>query len=297
MLLVNIIKEDSEQFKNIYNDTHNNNCDSSCYLCMQDYANLHYHGLLNWRLGFDMVDIMKNDKFIPSLKQKRWKSLAEKSLENLMSFIKITINNNEILSIDKENLCIKSSNGRIYKLIHPLSNNTSTSQICYINILDVIKRPNEVQEKLDHEYNEHNSKIIKIVKKEEEDNNKSNITKKRRSGTKVEITNKGIKLSNTFEAFEQLIKETPDLNEKRLYEQLSNKTKNKKCDIPIKTPTIKIKNKEFNPVLVWENCKVALFDNMDSYEEAENTNAAFELYCTESDDFDIDDFISEISEE
>ena len=30
-------------------------CDTSCNLCMRDYYNLPYHGLLDWRLALDMV--------------------------------------------------------------------------------------------------------------------------------------------------------------------------------------------------------------------------------------------------
>jgi hypothetical protein len=30
-------------------------CDTSCNLCMRDYFNLPYHGLLDWRLALDMV--------------------------------------------------------------------------------------------------------------------------------------------------------------------------------------------------------------------------------------------------
>lgn len=30
-------------------------CDSACYDCLKDYSNMAYHGLLDWRLGMDMV--------------------------------------------------------------------------------------------------------------------------------------------------------------------------------------------------------------------------------------------------
>jgi DEAD/DEAH box helicase domain-containing protein len=30
-------------------------CDSACYDCLKDYANMAYHGLLDWRLAFDMT--------------------------------------------------------------------------------------------------------------------------------------------------------------------------------------------------------------------------------------------------
>jgi len=32
-------------------------CDTSCNLCLRDFANLAYHGLLDWRLALDMARI------------------------------------------------------------------------------------------------------------------------------------------------------------------------------------------------------------------------------------------------
>lgn len=34
------------------------NCDSSCYQCIRDYRNSRWHPLLDWRAGFDILDIM-----------------------------------------------------------------------------------------------------------------------------------------------------------------------------------------------------------------------------------------------
>lgn len=35
--------------------THGDHCDTSCNLCLRDYRNLAYHGLLDWRLGLDLA--------------------------------------------------------------------------------------------------------------------------------------------------------------------------------------------------------------------------------------------------
>jgi hypothetical protein len=43
-------------------------CDSACYDCLKDYRNMHFHGLLDWRLGADLVDILRHD-YDPS---RRW---------------------------------------------------------------------------------------------------------------------------------------------------------------------------------------------------------------------------------
>jgi DEAD/DEAH box helicase domain-containing protein len=37
---------------------HSEACDTSCNICLRDYYNLQYHGLLDWRLGLDMFRII-----------------------------------------------------------------------------------------------------------------------------------------------------------------------------------------------------------------------------------------------
>lgn len=36
---------------------HAESCDTSCNLCLRDFYNLSFHGLLDWRLGLDMARI------------------------------------------------------------------------------------------------------------------------------------------------------------------------------------------------------------------------------------------------
>nr|WP_277925556.1 helicase-related protein [Anabaena catenula] len=40
------------------NNAHGNSCDTSCNLCLRDYQNLAYHGLLDWRLALDMARLV-----------------------------------------------------------------------------------------------------------------------------------------------------------------------------------------------------------------------------------------------
>ncbi|MEH2027870.1 DEAD/DEAH box helicase [Nostoc sp.] len=40
------------------NQPHGNVCDTSCNLCLRDYQNLAYHGLLDWRLALDMAQLV-----------------------------------------------------------------------------------------------------------------------------------------------------------------------------------------------------------------------------------------------
>jgi len=46
---------------------HQNECDASCNLCLRDYRNLAYHGLLDWRLALDMARLMKDSSSIIDL--------------------------------------------------------------------------------------------------------------------------------------------------------------------------------------------------------------------------------------
>jgi len=42
---------------------HSEQCDQSCYLCLQRYGNQPYHGLLDWRLGLSFLESMYDSKF------------------------------------------------------------------------------------------------------------------------------------------------------------------------------------------------------------------------------------------
>ena len=44
-------------------DEHRQKCDSSCYDCLQQYRNMNYHGLLDWRLGLSLLRVLANDNF------------------------------------------------------------------------------------------------------------------------------------------------------------------------------------------------------------------------------------------
>lgn len=110
------------------NPKHSDNCDSSCYYCMQDYSNLHFHGLLDWRLALDMIEIMKNKNFEPNLEIDYWKRLTQKAKINVDLWA-------DKLNVDKNKI----------KLIHPLQNlnNNANSEIVTVNIFDLLKRPEE----------------------------------------------------------------------------------------------------------------------------------------------------------
>jgi Lhr-like helicase len=57
MDLANINNPDSIANKWL-NHSHGDSCDTSCNLCLRDYQNLAYHGLLDWRLALDMARLV-----------------------------------------------------------------------------------------------------------------------------------------------------------------------------------------------------------------------------------------------
>lgn len=63
--LLHSIVENSAEYplRDFLADEHRARCDSSCYTCLQRFSNQHYHGLLDWRLGFDFIKAMLNPTF------------------------------------------------------------------------------------------------------------------------------------------------------------------------------------------------------------------------------------------
>jgi ATP-dependent helicase YprA (DUF1998 family) len=58
-------------------------CDSSCYECLRTYENMGYHGILDWRLGLDVAQLLKNPNYIPKIDDK-WLNLVTISLKNIV---------------------------------------------------------------------------------------------------------------------------------------------------------------------------------------------------------------------
>jgi hypothetical protein len=66
-------------------ENHAGACDTSCNRCMRDFYNLPYHGLLDWRLALDMVQIASSASAVINLdygsngQPSIWKALLEGS--------------------------------------------------------------------------------------------------------------------------------------------------------------------------------------------------------------------------
>jgi hypothetical protein len=74
-------------------DGHANNCALACYSCLKTYRNMHYHGLLDWRLGMAYLRVLHDPGYrcgldgqfgqYPELKQ--WKKSARDARDEFLS--------------------------------------------------------------------------------------------------------------------------------------------------------------------------------------------------------------------
>ncbi len=61
--IVNINANSDTFAGSIISPQHRQKCDSSCYDCLQQYRNMNYHGLLDWRLGLSLIRVLENSNF------------------------------------------------------------------------------------------------------------------------------------------------------------------------------------------------------------------------------------------
>lgn len=57
------------------NHPHGDSCDTSCNLCLRDYQNLAYHGLLDWRLALDMARLVLSNSSVIDINSS-WGNIA-----------------------------------------------------------------------------------------------------------------------------------------------------------------------------------------------------------------------------
>ncbi len=63
ILLDKIINSQNSFAEAIISPKHRQKCDSSCYDCLQQYRNMNYHGLLDWRLGLSLLRGLASSDF------------------------------------------------------------------------------------------------------------------------------------------------------------------------------------------------------------------------------------------
>lgn len=62
----------------IRNGHHAENCSSSCYDCLRSYSNLHYHGLLDWRLAFELTELALDNLSNFDINQPHWGKIFDR---------------------------------------------------------------------------------------------------------------------------------------------------------------------------------------------------------------------------
>ncbi len=62
-LLKKLENNKSAFINSLYSDKHIKNCKSSCHNCLNEYRNINYHGLLDWRLGASLLKTFISAKY------------------------------------------------------------------------------------------------------------------------------------------------------------------------------------------------------------------------------------------
>ncbi len=80
--LLNFIEDESGAFAApLLDPRHADTCASSCHACLREFNNLPYHPLLDWRIGMDMVRLLRNRDADVSLDGALWQGLADKTAD------------------------------------------------------------------------------------------------------------------------------------------------------------------------------------------------------------------------
>ena len=74
-----LLKESGEWINELANESRHS-CDSACYDCLKEYRNSSYHGLLDWRLAADLLDLLRANQLDPEL---RWRGIGDSALRAL----------------------------------------------------------------------------------------------------------------------------------------------------------------------------------------------------------------------
>jgi hypothetical protein len=116
-------KEKESPLNEMLEINHSNECATGCYNCLHRYGNQSYHGLLDWRLGLDVIKILTtpshavgldNDFSSPGLKT--WHSLAFQLAEEAK---KICSPASSVMKIGGLPVFELRPNGRKAVVIHP----------------------------------------------------------------------------------------------------------------------------------------------------------------------------------
>jgi hypothetical protein len=92
-------------------------CDSSCYACLRDYRNSHWHSLLDWRLAGDMLGLLLGRPLTP-------RNTEDRDRKVLAAFAK----DFSLSPVDDHLPAVRTPRGRMLGLLHPLEDEVSASR-------------------------------------------------------------------------------------------------------------------------------------------------------------------------
>jgi len=127
-------------------------CESSCYKCLLSYDNRFFHSLMDWQLGYDLINIFKNSTFDCGLfsMNKTWLISAEREAKRLTS----SFEGIELLPSYELPAIIEKSANIIYIVGHGLwSSSTPKNSILHKTYSCIRDKYPEYQIKLMDEFN------------------------------------------------------------------------------------------------------------------------------------------------
>jgi hypothetical protein len=90
-------------------------CDSACYDCLKDYRNAAYHGLLDWRLALDVLDLLRGEALDPA---QRWAHMGEQALRTFCEDLGY-----ELADLAGMPAAVDASSKRALIAVHPFEHN------------------------------------------------------------------------------------------------------------------------------------------------------------------------------
>lgn len=102
----------------LLSEQHVKDCSSSCYKCLRNYDNRFIHGLLNWKLGLDLLNLAMDDSYEFSLNTPLWEPLIKKHFVKWIN--SVTGGTFEYKVIDGIQVYHESTKGFALVPLHPL---------------------------------------------------------------------------------------------------------------------------------------------------------------------------------
>lgn len=153
--------------KRILRKQHYDKCAASCYECIQRYGNRRFHGLLDWRLAFDILTVLTDENFDAGLTSKSlshglidWKTRIDRAVDSLKRFLPDSTSS--VIQLGSEidtSMYLRPSENKAYVFVHPFwdedatfnlvdanSHIPSTYNVVPVDIFEYERRPTSVVE-------------------------------------------------------------------------------------------------------------------------------------------------------